>query len=507
MASSKWLALEWDRREVRVLALDGSGRQTRLEGAYVFPFGANGPPEDAEGLAQFVRQSLTSAGLSAKSVSVVAGADEVVLRHLRLPPAPEDELASMVRFQAAGELTSTLEGAGLDYTRLPGRDGEQEISLLAAVLPTAAMQRRAKMVEVAGLSARHCVMRGHASGEALRERLRVRGTGSPAGGPGAKLLVDFTAETACFTVLVDGHCAVTRWRRLPHGAEDASAPDAAFIAGEVARTLTAFHAQFPAWNVDEVFLAGGDQERSLAEEVAKASGRPVDLFDPTELIPAPPAQGWPEGHGRFCALAGLALWARRGAKPPIDFLHPKEPAKRVGHAKRLALTLGSAAAVLVGVVTLWYVLTQRALAQELKTLQADVQRHDAKLKEYADVERDFTAVREWHSTAVIWLDELYAVSERFPEAQDAHISRLDFMPGSGQLKNRMRLNGAARQEGAVDSFYSEMRKQTKRYVVIPKGIQQQTSGRDYPWEFQAEIQVTPPGGPTAGEAPRNASTR
>lgn len=499
MAATRCVALEWDRRELRALVFSGGGRHVEVEGAYAFPFGPDGQPKEPSAVGSFLRESLTSVGVTVKSVSVVAGPGEVLLRHLRLPVAPEDEVAGMVRFQATGELSANLEGAGLDYTLLP-REGDGQLAVLAAVLPAAPMRRYSQAAEAAGLSVQHLVLRGQASGAALRQWLRARGAGAA---DGAALLVDFTADTVCLSLLVEGASVLTRWRRPP-SAQDGP-PEAAFVAGEIARTLTAFHAQFPASTVKEIYLAGGPEEqRGLAKDVADALGRAVELFDPRDLFGGPATQAWPEDRGRFCALAGLAGWLSHGQKPPLDFLHPKEPRKRTGKGRRLAVAFGAAAAVLLGGTALWYVLTQRALSGELSALRQDVERLDTKLKQYADVDRDYNAIRDWTAHEVNWLDELYEVSQRFPQAQDAYATKLDFMPHTGRLESRMILNAAARQEGVVGTFQREMRKDAKRYVVHPLGVQEQASVRDYPWQFRTEIRVNSARDATA-ETPNGAA--
>src|SRR5581483_6089620 len=92
-----------DRRRVSAAQASLDGGQGRWTGGWTAPWPDGiSPEQNPQAAGEWLKSQWSSGGLTAKSVWMVMCREDIVLRHLELPAAPDEELADLVRFQAAG---------------------------------------------------------------------------------------------------------------------------------------------------------------------------------------------------------------------------------------------------------------------------------------------------------------------------------------------------------------------------------------------------------------------
>jgi hypothetical protein len=121
---------------------------------------------------------------------------------------------------------------------------------------------------------------------------------------------------------------------------------------------------------------------------------------------------------------GLAeIWSMGGAKP-VNLVAPRRQAAPVSVTRQRGIFYGAAAAVffftMIGMM--WYVLAQKkAEIQALNKRKADL---EETMKMFAQERADLEVYKDWEQTSILWLDELYDLSARYPWHKDFRINQL-----------------------------------------------------------------------------------
>src|SRR5687767_2904296 len=101
---AKHLALEWDSRQARVAVASTRGTQLVLEQAFCVPLLAgDAADETAERVGEKIGAALAARRIPRLDTMVAVGRASIELKQLQLPPAPDEDLPDLVRFQAQRE--------------------------------------------------------------------------------------------------------------------------------------------------------------------------------------------------------------------------------------------------------------------------------------------------------------------------------------------------------------------------------------------------------------------
>src|SRR5579885_1677901 len=101
------LALEWDNREVRVAVGTPRGSDALIEDAFIIPLPARAEGTDGEQkTAGLIAAALSERRVGRATGLAAVGRAGIELKELTLPPAPDEELPDLVRFQALREFHS-----------------------------------------------------------------------------------------------------------------------------------------------------------------------------------------------------------------------------------------------------------------------------------------------------------------------------------------------------------------------------------------------------------------
>src|SRR5687768_6712438 len=165
---SKYLALEWDEHEVRIATASQHGGSAVLERAFAVPLPPReeGKSHDAKTVAAAVRDALARESLRKTETLAVVGRPSIELKELSLPPAPDEDLPDMVRFQAMRDFKQLSDEAPLDFILLPA-ESEEHRNVLAAAISTDLLREIQSTCTQAGLDLEHLVLRPCAAASLL----------------------------------------------------------------------------------------------------------------------------------------------------------------------------------------------------------------------------------------------------------------------------------------------------------------------------------------------------
>jgi hypothetical protein len=405
---------------------------------------------------------------------VAVGRGSIELRQLQLPPAPDDELPDMVRFQAAREFNELDENWLLDFVPIDqGTDGPRTV--LAMAIAPAVIRQIEGVCQHAGLKMQRLLLRPCAAASLL--------TGDTAGAKGElRLLVDLLSDEVDLTVVCDGKAVFLRTMRLGGGS-----PSLPALLAEIRLTMAAAQSQLTGRKVQSIVLCGQDEMHAdLARSVEAELAMPVQMFDPFGGFERGTAlRGLPLEHpGRFAPLLGMCQTELRQESHVVDFLHPRRrappPSKR-----RKWIMAGSA----VGALLLVWLAVARIqhynLAAEVEDLANEIKALDkASSTPEAKKRRDAAAaIAKWTAEDTIWLDQLLAMSENFPPAQDAILRELTF--AVRQNEGQVEAKGSVRNAKIIEKMEERVRARGGR--IVSKSSGEDPAAKDYPWRFDDSI--------------------
>ncbi len=315
------LALEWDQYEARVVVAQRRANELRIEHAFSVSLAPRDPGQTFAdtNVGQRLESALAARHIGRAETIVAVGRSNIELRRLSLPPAPDDELPELVRFQAAGQFGNMGEDWPLDFFPIEAAAAEGHDVLAATISPQIVEQITATCT-AAGLQPTRLVLRPCAAASLLIER----------GGPATqriRLFVDLLAEEADLTVLVEKRVVLMRTVRLPAHSEDQPTT----LLGEIRRTVAAAQNQLGGDRVEVVVLCGNpDDHPLLAAAIAEKLQLAVEHFDPFARMPRSRelTSHPPERPERFAPLLGLVLDEAEGRRHAIDFLNPRGRRRR-----------------------------------------------------------------------------------------------------------------------------------------------------------------------------------
>lgn len=489
---SRLLALEWDAREARVVVARRRAGSVVIEQAFAEPWRKAATGDDASAApaesdhGKRLGEILAAHGVRRVDTLVAVGRSNIELRLLALPPAPPEELPDLVRFQALKQFSSVGENWPIDFVPLDIA-GSTQINVLAAAIAPELVEQIRKTCAGAEVDPKRLVLRPYAAASLWQRHV---------GAAGCVLMIDFLAEDADLTVLVDGQVGFIRTVRVPQ-TEDVE-EQAKWLSGEAKRTLAAASNQLGGRRAERIVLCGdADDHSALRKSLENLVNLPIELFDPFDglTLDKAVADKRPLHRGRYAPLLGMVAEEAAGKLSGIDFLNPRKAPPPPNRRKLYGIVGGVAAsfALLLG-YWVWsefaeYERQLTELAMESAKVDADIKKLDKQVREAKSVD-DFVA------GDVTWLDELYHVSDKFLPAEKAIVGQVACLVqqnGGGTLS----VEGNVKQSGDIDVLEKNLRDALHR--VSGSGSQYDPRQAQYPWQFKESLTV--PSALEAADAP------
>lgn len=386
---AKLLTIDWSPPRLNVLSVSTTRGKAKAEASLTLELEPNGTSGRA------LKDALTKAGIAAAPVLFTVGRDKLILKEMSIPFVSAQEEPAIVRFQAAKELTEAASDVVMDYTPLSTPTAGQQTRVLVVVLRKSVAQGVSALCQSAGLKLHGIVPRPLALAGLLDRR------GDTTGPACRGLVLPVSDSEVEFNVYSSGMLAWARTLSRDPG-----------LASEIGRNLMLLGAQKPDLPaVERVETTGLADLGSLPVD-----REPLEAWRDNDVRPANPVP--------FLPSLGLAELAARSTSLPINLAAPKEPrpVTEVGQQRRKLVKM---AAIVIGPLLLlgWYWGLTNTRSQ-IKRLENEKISLEEELKGREQDRRDIAALKEWESTTISWLDELYDIAARFPHVEGLRITQV-----------------------------------------------------------------------------------
>ena len=265
------------------------------------------------------------------------------------------------------------------------------------------------------------------------------------------------------------------------------------LAAEVRRSLAAYDGQATGQPVRAVYVAGAADNAALRERLHNLLELPVHLLDPFSGAEQPD-QPAPDKRGGFVGLVGLLYLRGSRTGLPVNFVQPKQPKPPQDPNKRkLLVGLAVAAALLVAVGLLAFFEVRR-LDRQLLALNTQSRQLNDVVAVAEEDDKRIKVIGAWNDQDVVWLDEFYDLTDRFPEPNTTpmRLSQVifDVAEQPANAKEKIKHVGKMSLKGVVGADYRPVDTLVSRYVADgyrtdPKHLSPNrgTDRREYAQEF------------------------
>jgi hypothetical protein len=428
----------------------------------------------------------------------------VQIKLMTLPPAPDDELPDLVRFQAEREFTALGSDAALDYIPISG-DAQTQHQVLAIALSAAGLTEAREICQAVDGEPERITIRACATLSLVQKAGALRNSA-------VALVVNPLGDEADLSVLDGGTIVLMRTVRLPEG--DESGTRRRILLGEIRRTIAAARQQVSDKPIDLVLVCGNESSEDQVAGLDDELGVRVEMFDPADFAPSGFASSGVAAAslGRFSAVLGMAL-AEADRRPPIvDFLNVRRRVEKARFGRPHAIAAAAAAAVLLIVgLSMWW--RSHALSRELAQVQEKLKRDQETAKGFAEQIEQAQAIESWLATNVNWLEEMESLSRQlrpvaipkteeeqraapFPADSDVVIKGLSFNRSSGPDSEGGTIQvpqAVAKNDQAITKAVTRIREHPRFQVRTPGiGPDRSNSVPGYGRAFTLVIQVPAP---------------
>lgn len=399
------IAIEFEEDQLLVAVCQKAGGRQRV--SHTFVMDTQGVPD--QDIGRRLEKDLLDCHATKSDAVAIVSRSLAEVREVTVPPAPNEELPDMIRFQARAEFAAFNDQWKLDFIPLTDDPNAPRKVLAAAISPQLEM-RIQSICKDAGVKLKRIVLRPFATFDLMKDHLE---TGQQI------LIVDPNGDSADMSIVADGQLVSTRTVRLPQSlTQDQRSKQ---LITEVRRTLASHKASSSGDMVAQVVVTGEPSRyRHLKGDVESKLELPVSFLNPFDLIDGGSSStGDPEIEpARFTSLLGALKLQRAGQPPQLDFINVrKTEIKKADYSKVYIYAALAASIALVGLFFAWWVL--RTQAQDIKTARSNLV-NAIKLNEgndrFPSVDQKLNEVRlidQWKIEDVNWLTELSQFSQRY----------------------------------------------------------------------------------------------
>jgi len=476
---AKKVAIEWDSNHLRMVVARPRGSGIAVEQALSIPLTQDGAAEEGSSdthRARILADQVAGHGFSKLPALLAVKRSDIELQVLTLPQVPDEELPDLIRFQAIREFGGISEDGTIDFLKLPAAE-DGRIRVLATAISGKQRKNYAGICEKAQLQLQSLNIRPLGVCHLVAAQSNLSDS--------HLLIVDAVADRIEFSAMVDGEVVLSRATRLPgRGVED---DNIAPLIGEIRRTVIASQGVCGK-SFGTLVVIGKPTSESPWQRLAAELQMSVEFLDP---LHAEHVHSTIEienaSSGQYAALIGLLLNDATHLQPGIDFQNSRRKPDPPDLRRLYTLATLTAATVVLGIVYL--------LWSGLSSKQADIERLQSELaelkndnKEWIVVEDDIKEIDGWVKADVVWIDELYLLSETLPPADDMIATRL-LMQTSADVGGTITLEGYVSDPSAISKLENSLR--DDQHQALGRESKAESFGDGYSWRFQEYITVTP----------------
>jgi outer membrane murein-binding lipoprotein Lpp len=486
---ARFLALDWDHKQLHVIAATVTGNKVRIDQALVLAEPRSPNPAEAEVLGKLLRERLQAAHIAPAPVLACIGRDRVILKDLRYPPVPDAQEPEVVRFQALKESSEPANEVVIDYLPVGTDPSSGQRRALALLMRRELLATYQNLCRAAGLKLQALTPRPFGLAGCV-QRLAAAGTLAPAPAADATIAVVAASEGwAEFIVLRGGLPVYARSLAVGPG-----------LQGDLRRNLAVYAGQGSQFPISAVYLAGTADVADFHQRLQGALPVPVHLFDPFAPVDRPNLPV--SGRGGFAGALGLLYSQAARQGQAINFLKVRQgqPAGAANRRRLVALAAVLGVLVLLGVAGWYWRLTQLDKElHELEAKQADLKQQADKMN---DDEKRFQAVNDWNESEVVWLDELYNLTANLGNPYELQLTQINGTPLAKTAKSKqiakLAIKGLATDKQQPLQDFKTALVQDSHYRVEPLVPSRNTVAGNrfqFPQQFTTAIELIrqPPG--------------
>lgn len=441
LGGKQLLALDWNRRELRIVVVRPRSDGVDLLKAVCLPVPEQVRIDDPPAFGGFIRESLKQSKISLKRALLCIPRDQVVLNTLNLPPMPPEEMPAIVQFQVVKELPFSADQATLDFAVCGDYDPKGPSSVLVAAVRNEDLSHYTKVAAEAGLTIESIGLRpysnlvavlGNAPEMAARNVLIVE--------VGPQLTeIDIVrkgvlafSRSASVSLAEFGAAAGEEYKdsritspNVPNREPDEWSSQAiSSMMVEIIRSHEAYRATDTGFSLDQIVVCGSSGlEPQLAQSLAARFATKADLYTPDKALGLTPQRAR-ELRG-FCAAIGLAMGHARRGIDHFDFLHPKKPVSKRQLQMRKLPVAAATVVLFLGSGVLFHVRfikPKQDIAAKLRDEFNEKKKQERKIQ---DFKTRVESLEVWVDSEQAWPEVMVALSEYFPDQKEAFVTRLD----------------------------------------------------------------------------------
>lgn len=415
---SRFLAIDTDAGGLLVVSGFAKGDTVRTEQVVaVFDDPRPLSAANAQDMAKRLKAGMAEHHIAPAPVLLCLGRDRVIFKEIKHPKTPPVDEPAIVKFQAQRELTESPDDVHMDYIPVPTKEGE-ECRATVVFVRKDLYEAAQELCEEAGLKLAGVMPRPFAAVAIAREAVAAAVV-PPLDDPQHGSVAVFSVWDGGGEFVVAHHDRLVFSRSVSASALSSEAA----LVGEAKRSIAAFAAQHSKTPIQAIYLAEGHSGGgSWAARLQAALPMPVYPFDPLHAAPANAVP--PHLRGRFVGPIGMIAARGKGALP-INFVAPRQPRAEPNKIRSrvllgLVLLIGIGAMLAVGTMILGKELDKKIEVQtQLKTqVQNEIKEHQT------DTAR-LTAVDDFRSRDVCWLDVLYDMTVVYPDIDKMRLKEFE----------------------------------------------------------------------------------
>ena len=412
----------------------------------------------------------------------VVNRKQVEMREVTVPPAPDNELPDLVRFQARNVFASMNDSWKLDYVPFGEEESESgEKRVLAVAISPNLHDQYAAIAEAAGLKLKRIVF-GPYSCCCLYESLMSDGN--------HRLVIVPAAGHFDFTVTTGPDLVATRMVKADKDCEHSARQ----VVNEVRRTIASTKSSLGGESVQQILVAANEQQfGAIGSEISSSMELPVSYLDVFATLPTNQlAAAKPEHPEHFASVVGSLAREYSSKRQPVDFANPRKPVVKKVNYQPVIIGAGVLAlAMLILSAYAWYSLSNQNTKIEARQAELkELEDRNAGQRGQPGIDQRVGEVElldQWEQNRINWLDELQAISELLLTPDDIIVT--SFLGDASKGANsKMTLKIRTTEETIkAPAWKAEL---FKKYSVRPGTSTPDAKKSDYPYSSTLTLENT-----------------
>ena len=476
-----FVAIEFSEDQLLVAIAQKSGLRCRIDNVLALDITDSTDEEAGESL----KVKLNALGVSKSVAIAIVSRCLAEIREVTVPPAPDNELPDMIRFQARNEFASLNDQWKLDYVTLNDDPTAPRKVLAAAIAPD--LENKIQTIcQSAGLKLKRIVLRPFATLDLLKPHLT---------NDAVSLIVDRNTDSTDMSIVKGDMLLSTRTVRLPNTLTPEQSSKQ--LITEVRRTVASYKISADGDSIGDIVVPGEEvQHRHLKGNLEGQLGMKVKFLPPFDLVDV---QNRLEKDSaidpaRFASLFGALETEVAGESPRLDFVNVRKTEEvKTDYSKLYFYGALAAIVAFVGMFLAWMIL--RSQAQAIETAKAnlltavELNQGNGTIPPVEQQLKEVGVIDRWKTEEINWLTEFSEFSQAYLLPDDVIA---DSLTASVQRDGtpKIELSGRIVDDLAkTDQLIKELNKRPYEVQTIDTGTAPPDQQSEYPSTFVYHLRL------------------